>query len=45
MLLSGCSYGLHVGKKCLESDKGTAWSYLWLAESGVEINKCNVKGE
>jgi|TARA_R100000084_G_C4536568_1_gene93676 hypothetical protein len=38
--LSGCSYGLHLGKKCLVSKDGTAWSYVWFAESGARLTEC-----
>jgi len=40
LFLSGCSYGLHLGKTCLVSKDGTAWSYMWFAESGAKLTKC-----
>ena len=41
ILLVGCSYGVHAGKKCLVADGGTAWSYVWFAESGAELTECD----
>ena len=40
LFLSGCSYGLHLGKNCLVAKDGTAWSYVWFAESGAKLTKC-----